>query len=75
MCAGLVSRVVDDSKVADEAMKVAEKIASLSRPVIAIGKKFFYSQVELPVHDAYRSVNSQNVLDFEKNSFKIVNTK
>lgn len=51
---GLVSRVVEDSKVKEEALDIAGKVASLSRPVLAIGKKFFYSQVELPVHAAYR---------------------
>ncbi|MFH4975308.1 hypothetical protein AB6A40_002017 [Gnathostoma spinigerum] len=52
--AGLVSRVVDDSKVQEEALNVARKVASLSRSVIALGKAFFYSQVELPTLDAYR---------------------
>uniref|UniRef100_A0A915C5X5 Enoyl-CoA hydratase domain-containing protein 3, mitochondrial n=1 Tax=Parascaris univalens TaxID=6257 RepID=A0A915C5X5_PARUN len=54
MRAGLVSRLVDDDKVHEETIKVAEKIASMSRAVIALGKNFFYTQVQLPVVDAYR---------------------
>uniref|UniRef100_A0A0N5API3 Enoyl-CoA hydratase domain-containing protein 3, mitochondrial n=1 Tax=Syphacia muris TaxID=451379 RepID=A0A0N5API3_9BILA len=51
---GLISRVVDDDDVKKETMKVAEKIASFSRPIMAMGKKFFYSQHELSTTDAYR---------------------
>lgn len=54
MKAGLISRLVDDDKVHEETIKVAEKIASMSRAVIALGKNFFYTQVQLPVVDAYR---------------------
>lgn len=54
--AGLVSRLVDDSKVMEETMKVAQKIASMSRSVIALGKRIFYVQSQLPLTDAYRLV-------------------
>lgn len=52
--AGLVSRVVEDSEVKSEALKIAEKISALSRPVVALGKSFFYTQAQLPTSDAYR---------------------
>ncbi|VDM42768.1 unnamed protein product [Toxocara canis] len=56
MQAGLISRLVDDDKVHEETMKVAQKVASMSRTVISLGKNFFYTQVQLPVTDAYRYV-------------------
>jgi enoyl-CoA hydratase/carnithine racemase len=52
--AGLVSRVVDDEQVKYIALEVAEKIATMSRSVVALGKSFFYAQVQLPILDAYR---------------------
>ncbi|VDK48447.1 unnamed protein product [Anisakis simplex] len=51
---GLVSRVVDDNLVHQEAVSVAKKIASLSRSIVSLGKNFFYTQVELAINDAYR---------------------
>ncbi|KAJ1350102.1 hypothetical protein KIN20_005819 [Parelaphostrongylus tenuis] len=51
---GLVSRVVPDSEVKFEALKVAEQIGRHSRSVTALGKAFFYSQTELGLNDAYR---------------------
>jgi hypothetical protein len=49
-----VSRLVAESDVEVEAMNVAKKITDLSRPVIALGKAFFYSQIGLGTADAYR---------------------
>ncbi|RCN36970.1 enoyl-CoA hydratase family protein [Ancylostoma caninum] len=51
---GLVSRIVPEKDVKFEALKVAEQIGQHSRAVTALGKKFFYSQTELGVSDAYR---------------------
>ncbi|VDN59210.1 unnamed protein product [Dracunculus medinensis] len=51
---GLISRIVVDDHVSSEALKVATKIAALSRTVITLGKKFFYTQTQLPVIDAYK---------------------
>jgi len=52
--AGLVSRIVAESKVEEEALNVAEKILALSRPVVGLGKTFFHLQVGMNRHDAYR---------------------
>jgi hypothetical protein len=57
--AGLVSRVVDDGQglAQAEAMRVAEAICGASRPVCALGKTFFYAQVERSVNTANRWVH------------------
>lgn len=52
--AGLVSRVVPEEKVDDEVEKIANRICSLSRPVVALGKTFFYAQIGLDRNSAYR---------------------
>ncbi|KJH51514.1 enoyl-CoA hydratase/isomerase family protein [Dictyocaulus viviparus] len=62
---GLVSRVVPESEVTIEALKVAQQIGRHSRSVTALGKAFFYSQTGLGLSDAYRSFNDS----FLKNSF------
>lgn len=52
--AGLVSRVVAESEVDAESERVAEEICALSKPVIGMGKAFFYSQIETDRNTAYR---------------------
>jgi len=42
---GLVNKVVEDEKLEDETMKLAEKIAKYSLRVLESGKKFFYKQL------------------------------
>lgn len=42
---GLVNKVVDDERLEDETMKLAEKIAKYSLNVLESGKKFFYKQL------------------------------
>jgi len=55
LAVGLISRVaIAPDTAASEAMKMAEQILSMSRSVIALGKAFFYSQVELDQNAAYR---------------------
>ena len=55
--AGLISRISkEDEEPRIEALKVAEEIIQYSRSVTAIGKHFFYTQIELPQRDAYRFV-------------------
>jgi enoyl-CoA hydratase/carnithine racemase len=50
---GLVNRVVAPDRVLDEAMTMAELIASKSSAAVAIGKRAFYDQLELRLSDAY----------------------
>ncbi|MGO9543928.1 MAG: enoyl-CoA hydratase [Rhodomicrobium sp.] len=50
---GLVNRVVPDAGVFDAAMELAEKIAAKSPLTLAIGKKAFYRQLEMPLAEAY----------------------
>ena len=51
---GLVNRVVAKGLALAEALALAEKIASRSRPVIALGKRVFQRQIETTLGDAYR---------------------
>jgi enoyl-CoA hydratase/carnithine racemase len=50
---GLVNRVVPADKVLDEAMAMANRIASRSPAAAEIGKRAFYAQIELGVAEAY----------------------
>lgn len=50
---GLINRVVSQETVVEEAIEVAEQIASKSPVTVAIGKEAFYRQLELPLSDAY----------------------
>ncbi len=50
---GLVNRVVPNARVMDEAMDLARRIAAKSPLTVAIGKKAFYAQAEMPTSEAY----------------------
>jgi enoyl-CoA hydratase/carnithine racemase len=50
---GLVNRVVPAERLDEETRALAEKIASFSRSVVALGKRAFYRQLELPEELAY----------------------
>jgi enoyl-CoA hydratase/carnithine racemase len=50
---GLINRIAPAAHALTEAQKMAADIASRSSVVLAIGKKTFYQQVELDLHDAY----------------------
>lgn len=50
---GLVNRVAPDAQVFDAAMELARKIAAKSPLTLAIGKKAFYAQIEMPLAEAY----------------------
>lgn len=52
--AGLVSRVVPLPELIDEAVKVAEKIASLSRPVVLLAKEAVNAAFETPLAQGIR---------------------
>ncbi len=50
---GLVNRVVPQDRVLDEALAMANTIASKSSLTVAIGKEAFYRQVEMQTAEAY----------------------
>lgn len=53
-----MSRVVPNCQVKDESLRVAEPILNMSRSVTALGKAFFYSQIEQAnLNGVYRYVN------------------
>jgi enoyl-CoA hydratase/carnithine racemase len=50
---GLVNRVVPSGRVLDEALALADLIASKPATTLATGKEAFYRQIEMPLADAY----------------------
>lgn len=50
---GLVNRVVDDERLAEECLALARLIASKSPKTLAIGKEAFYRQREMNLAEAY----------------------
>ncbi|WP_440915522.1 enoyl-CoA hydratase [Candidatus Pelagibacter sp.] len=50
---GLINDHFPKSKLNDEVLKVAKKIASKSNLTIKIGKQAFYKQLEMPLRNAY----------------------
>jgi len=50
---GLINDYFPISKLEDEVLNLAKKIASKSNLTIKIGKKAFYKQLEMPLHRAY----------------------
>lgn len=50
---GLLSRVVPEEQLEEETMRIATKIASLSRPVVSLGKAAFYKQLPQDLRTAY----------------------
>ncbi|MBV8746036.1 MAG: enoyl-CoA hydratase [Xanthobacteraceae bacterium] len=55
---GLVNRVVTAGEERDEAIRLAEKIASKSAAVVRIGKRAFYDQIGMNLADAYRQTSA-----------------
>jgi enoyl-CoA hydratase/carnithine racemase len=65
---GLVNRVVPAGRLMDEAMVLAEAIASKPPATLAIGKEAFYRQIEMNLGDAYdyaAGVMVQNMMHAE----------
>uniref|UniRef100_A0AC34FDP7 Uncharacterized protein n=1 Tax=Panagrolaimus sp. ES5 TaxID=591445 RepID=A0AC34FDP7_9BILA len=63
--AGLVSRISKEGEEPRiEALKVAEEICKFSRSVTALGKTFFYTQVELSQRDAYSVIEEVDDAEF-----------
>ena len=50
---GLINGHFSESKLNNEVLKLAKKIASKSNLAIKIGKKAFYGQLEMPLRKAY----------------------
>uniref|UniRef100_M0RDR1 Enoyl-CoA hydratase domain-containing protein 3, mitochondrial n=1 Tax=Rattus norvegicus TaxID=10116 RepID=M0RDR1_RAT len=50
---GLISKVVPEEQLEEEATRIAKKIASLSRSVVALGKATFYKQLPQDLSTAY----------------------
>ncbi|XP_050348112.1 enoyl-CoA hydratase domain-containing protein 3, mitochondrial isoform X1 [Nymphalis io] len=51
---GLVTKVVPADKLDEEVSRIVEQIKHKSRCVIALGKEFFYKQINLDTLDAYK---------------------
>jgi enoyl-CoA hydratase/carnithine racemase len=49
---GLVNRVVPPARVLDEAVALAQKLAAVSRPAMALTKQLFHAAADLPLADA-----------------------
>lgn len=50
---GLVNKVVAPEDLAEETLSLAREIAKYSRATVALGKKAFYDQIDLPEYSAY----------------------
>ena len=50
---GLINDFYPKSKLDNEVLKIAKKIASKSNLTIKIGKQTFYKQLEMPLRKAY----------------------
>ena len=65
---GLVNRVVPAGRLMDEAMALADRIASKPPATLAIGKEAFYRQIEMDLAEAYdyaAGVMVRNMMDAE----------
>lgn len=54
MAAGIVNRVCADEDLAATTQQLAATLAERSQAVLALGKKAFYEQLEMPLEQAYR---------------------
>jgi enoyl-CoA hydratase/carnithine racemase len=65
---GLINKVVQPSDLSKETEKWAREIAKYSRHTLELGKKAFYSQVDMDEKSAYKfaiDVISKNCLDYD----------
>lgn len=63
LAAGLVNKIVPARQLESATKELAQKILAFSPRVVALGKKAFYRQIELPQHEAYeltKEVMSRN---------------
>ena len=50
---GLINKAFDVDELTEQTMALANKIASKSSMTVAVGKRAFYAQAEMPLADAY----------------------
>ena len=65
---GLINDHYPISRLEDEVLKLAKKIASKSNLTIKIGKKAFYKQLEMPLSRAYKytsKVMTENAMEID----------
>ena len=65
---GLINDHFENSRLEEEVMSLAEKVASKSNKVIKIGKKAFYKQLEMPLEKAYKytsKIMSENMMTLD----------
>jgi len=60
---GLINDCFPKSKLNNEVLKVAKKIASKSNLTIKIGKQAFYKQLEMPLSKAYAYTSKMMTLN------------
>ena len=67
---GLINDHYPSSKLEDEVLKLAKKVASKSNITIKIGKRAFYKQLEMPLKKAYKytsKVMTENMMALDAN--------
>ena len=65
---GLINDYYPTSRLEEEVLKLAKKIASKSNLTIKIGKKAFYKQLEMPLKKAYKytsKVMTENMMSLD----------
>jgi enoyl-CoA hydratase/carnithine racemase len=67
---GLVNRVVPDEQLDGAVSELVESIIAFSPAVIALGKKTFYSQVDVDQHQAYEETRSVMVANAQMDDAK-----
>ncbi|HKZ20575.1 MAG TPA: enoyl-CoA hydratase [Acidimicrobiia bacterium] len=67
---GLVNRVVPDEQLDDAVSELVESIIAFSPAVIALGKRTFYSQVDVDQHQAYEETRSVMVANAQMDDAK-----
>ena len=60
---GLINDCFSKSKLNNEVLKIAKKIASKSNLTIKIGKRTFYQQLEMPLRKAYAHTSKMMTLN------------
>ena len=67
---GLINDCFSKSKLNNEVLKIAKKIASKSNLTIKIGKRTFYKQLEMPLKQAYTYTSKMMTLNMMKQDAK-----